>query len=63
MEKRVNFSDKRYQQYEDRTPLNLHSNLDHHDKERRKRCVERHSKDYPKYSAYYFSKVYLWPLH
>ena len=58
--KRVNFGDKRYQQYEDRTPLKLYSNLDHHDKERRKRYYERHSKDYPKYSADYLSKKYLW---
>ena len=58
--KRVNFGDKRYQQYEDKTNLKLYSNLDHHDKERRKRYYERHNKDYPKYSADYFSKVYLW---
>ena len=58
--KRVNFGDKRYQQYEDRTPLKLYSKLDHHDKERRKRYYERHNKDYPKYSADYLSRKYLW---
>jgi hypothetical protein len=58
--KRVNFGDKRYEQYEDRTPLKLYSKLDHHDKERRKRYYERHDKDYPKYSPDYFSKTYLW---
>ena len=58
--KRVNFGDKRCQQYEDRTPLKLYSNLDHHDKERRKRYYERHDKDYPKYSPDWLSKKYLW---
>jgi len=58
--KRVNFGDKRYQQYEDRTPLKLYSSLDHHDKERRNRYYERHNKDYHKYSADWLSKKYLW---
>ena len=58
--KRINFGDKRYQQYEDKTPLKLYSNLDHHDKERRKRYYERHDKDFPKYSADWLSKKYLW---
>ena len=52
--KRVNFGDKRYQQYEDRKPLKLYSNLDHHDKE--KRYYERHNTYYLKYSADYLSK-------
>jgi len=54
--KRVNFGDKLYQQYEDRTPLKLYSSLDHHDKERRNRYYERHNKDYQKYSADWLSK-------
>ena len=58
--KRVNFGDKRYQQYEDRTPLKLYSSLDHHDKERRNRYYERHNKDYQKYSADWLSQKYLW---
>ncbi len=33
--KTVNFGDTRYEQYEDKTPLKLYSNLDHHDKKRR----------------------------
>ena len=58
--KRVNFGDKRYQQYEDKTNLKLYSNLDHHDKQRKKRYYERHDKYYPKYSPDWLSKTYLW---
>jgi len=58
--KRVNFGALGYEHYKDRTPLKLYSHLDHNDSERRKRYYERHNKDYPKYSADYFSKKYLW---
>lgn len=56
----VDFGDNRYQQYKDRTPLKLYSNLDHLDKVRRDRYYARHNKNYPKYSADWFSKKYLW---
>ena len=56
----VHFGDKRYQQYKDSTPLKLYSNLDHKDEKRRELYYKRHAKEYPKYSADYFSKIYLW---
>ena len=58
--KKISFGDKRYQQYKDSTPLKLYSNLDHNDEKRRELYYKRHAKDYPKYSADYFSKIYLW---
>ena len=56
----VHFGDVNYQQYKDSTPLKLYSNLDHNDKKRREMYYKRHSKNYAKYSADYFSKKYLW---
>ena len=56
----VDFGATGYQQYEDKTPLKLNSNLDHHDKKRRELYYKRHNIDYPKYSADYLSKKYLW---
>ena len=56
----VSFGDVRYQQYKDKTPLKAYSNLDHNDKKRRELYYKRHNKDYPKFSAGYFSKKYLW---
>ena len=58
--KKVYFGATGYQQYEDKTPLKLYSNLDHHDKKRRELYYKRHNINYPKYSADWFSKVYLW---
>ena len=58
--KRVNFGALGYEHYKDRTPLKLYSHLDHNSLERRKLYYQRHNKDYPKYSADYFSKKYLW---
>lgn len=58
--KAVHFGQRGYQQYEDRTPLKLYSDLDHHDEKRRETYYKRHAKDYPKYSADWFSKKYLW---
>ena len=64
---RVNFGDKRYEQYHDK--IGLYSHLDHNDKERRKRYIKRHSaiinKDGSKavnvkYSPAWFSLRYLW---
>ena len=40
----VNYGDKRYQQYEDRTPLGIYHNLDHHDDNRRNSYLARASK-------------------
>ena len=56
----VHFGDVRYQQYEDKTPSKLYSDLDHHDKKRRELYYKRHPKDYGKYTADFFSKKYLW---
>jgi len=58
--KHVDFGDRRYQQFRDSTPLKLYSYLDHGDNERRNRYYIRHSKNYPKYSADWFSKKFLW---
>lgn len=58
--KDVYFGDTRYQHYKDRTPLKIYSNLDHNDLKRRELYYKRHPKDYPKYSADYFAKKYLW---
>ena len=56
----VNFGALGYQRYEDRAPLRLYSHLGRKDPQRRKRYHQRHKKDYPKYSADWFSKTYLW---
>jgi hypothetical protein len=53
----VYFGDTSYQQYEDRSPLKLYSNLDHNDPKRRELYYKRHNKDYAKYSPYYFAKM------
>lgn len=58
--KRVSFGAINYQQFKDKVPLKLYSHLDHNDIERKKRYYKRHNKDYPKFSADYFSKKYLW---
>ena len=55
----VDFGDKRYQHYEDKA-MGFYSNLNHYDPERRARYWKRHKKNYPKYSADWFSKYYLW---
>lgn len=39
----TSFGDKRYQQYHDK--LGFYSHLDHNDKDRRERYLNRHSKD------------------
>lgn len=58
--KEVPFGDIRYQHFKDRTPLKLYSKLDHLDENRRLSYYKRHNKMYPKYSADWFSKTYLW---
>lgn len=56
----VNFGSITHQHFKDTTPLKLYSNLDHNDNKRRLNYFKRHKKNYPKYSADYFSKKYLW---
>ena len=58
--KKVSFGHQDFQQYKDSTGLNLYSHLDHLDKKRRELYYKRHNKDFPKFSADYFSKKYLW---
>lgn len=68
-QKSVTFGDKRYQQYEDRIPLKLYSNLNHKDKTRRASYRSRHGARKcgdgvkcinKKYSAAWFSYYFLW---
>ena len=56
---RVHFGDTRYQHFRDRTPLRAFAHLDHGDEERRRRFHARHG-EYPKHSAGWFAKKYLW---
>ena len=58
----IPFGDLRYQQYKDRTYLNLYSHLNHNDRDRRKLYILRHKKDIKNgfWSAGYFSMFYLW---
>lgn len=58
--KKIAFGQLPYQHYKDTTGLNLYSHLNHLDKQRRELYYKRHNKKYPKYSADYFSKKYLW---
>ena len=48
-----------YSQYRDAIS-NLYSKYNHLDDKRRERYYKRHSFNYPKYSADWFSKKYLW---
>jgi len=54
----LSFGDSRYEQYKDK--IGFYKELNHNDKSRRELYYKRHSKDYPKYSADWFSKKYLW---
>ena len=61
--KTVQFGDKRYQQYQDNTPLKLYSFMDHNDKNRRRLYRLRHGgKGYQKilFSPAWFSWNFLW---
>ena len=58
--KTIQFGDKRYGQYKDKTPLKLYKSKDTLDKKRRKAYYNRHPKNYPRYSADWLSKKYLW---
>lgn len=56
----IDFGDIRYRHYRDTTPFKLYSYLDHNDKKRRDLYYKRHPINYPKYSADWLSKNYLW---
>jgi len=58
--KTVQFGDKRYGQYRDKTPLKLYSSKDTNNLARRKAYRTRHSYTKPKYSAGWFALKYLW---
>ena len=74
--RRINFGDRRYQQYKDRTGLGLYSELDHGDRKRMRNYYRRHSgvktrkagleKEWAKarrsglYTAKLLSHIYLW---
>ena len=67
--KKINFGDKRFQQFKDTTGLGLYSDLDHNDKKRKKNYCKRSGniKDKKgdltkndKESANYYARTYLW---
>jgi len=59
---KVPFGDKRFENYQDKTSMNLYPHLIHGDKERRKRYQSRHEVFLKEgyYSPSYFSFYYLW---
>ncbi len=73
-ERTLNFGDRRYQQYKDRTPIKLYSKRNHGDKQRQANYYNRHSgvknrkkaieKEIRKSHGYYTPKIlsheYLW---
>ena len=58
--KHVDFGARGYEQFRDSTPLRAFSDYDHNDVLRRQRYYQRHNINYPKFSADYMSKRYLW---
>tara|TARA_R110002126_G_scaffold20028_9_gene74620 strand:+ start:710 stop:970 length:261 start_codon:yes stop_codon:yes gene_type:complete len=58
--KTVQFGDKRYQQFKDKTPLKLYSSKNHLDNKRRTSYIKRHNYKKPKHSAGWFARNYLW---
>lgn len=59
--KKIQFGDVRYNQYEDKTGLDVYKHLNHYDKNRRKLYRKRHAgEDKNKYSSGYFSLNFLW---
>lgn len=56
--KSVHFGDRRYQHYHDQ--IGLYSDLDHNDMQRLQLYYKRHKKNYPEFSADFFSKKFLW---
>jgi hypothetical protein len=58
---RVDFGDKRYEQFRDSTGLGIYSHLNHNDPKRRSNYRSRHFKTAQrKYSPSWFSYNYLW---
>lgn len=53
-------SSEPYQQFRDSTPLGKFRAYDHNDLKRRELYYRRHKINYPKFSADWFSKKYLW---
>ena len=72
--RRINFGDRRYQQYKDRTPLHLYSRLNHFTRKRQENYFKRMSgtrkrgqaikkekrKSHGLYNAKILSHEYLW---
>tara|TARA_B100000424_G_C22770160_1_gene414751 strand:- start:211 stop:516 length:306 start_codon:yes stop_codon:yes gene_type:complete len=72
--RKINFGDRRYQQYKDRTPIKLYKHLNHNTRKRMRNYFNRHSgtknrkqaikkeknksKNY--YNAKILSHIYLW---
>ncbi len=49
-----------YEHYQDRTPIQLYSNLNHFDAKRRELYYKRHGRTNNPMSAKYWSNKYLW---
>jgi hypothetical protein len=72
--RKIHFGDKRYQQYKDRTPLQLYKNKNHGTRKRRQNYYSRHSGTKKRgeaikrekhdskgfYNAKILSHIYLW---
>jgi len=58
--KTVQFGDKRYGQFKDKTPLKLYKSKNTLDPKRKKAYNARHTYKKPKFSAGWFAKKYLW---
>lgn len=58
--KTVQFGDRRYGQYKDKTSLKLYSKKNTLDPKRRKAYYARHGKTATKWSPKWFSHKYLW---
>jgi|TARA_R110000803_G_scaffold33370_2_gene73099 hypothetical protein len=56
----IQFGDKRYGQFRDKTPLKLYSSKNTNSTKRRKAYKARHTYAKPKYSAGWFANKYLW---
>jgi hypothetical protein len=56
----TSFGDKRYQQYEDKTPLKHFSYLNHFDERRRNNYYSRFGRNPRFESSLYFAHKYLW---
>ncbi len=59
-DKTIQFGDRRYQQYQDKTPLKLYASKNHLDKKRRTNYRKRHNYKKPRYSPGWFALKYLW---